>query len=266
MTSEPPDGRRIAAFFDLDKTVLATSSTLAFARPFRAEGLIDARSAIKSAYAQAMFRLGGADEKQMQRMRDHLTGLVAGWEVAQIRQIVDETLHEIVPPLVFAEAADLIADHRRRGHDVVIVSASGAEVVAPIARLLGADHAAATTMRIEDGRYTAEIENYCFGPGKVVEMERLAATHGYDLAGSYAYSDSSTDLPMLEAVGLPTAVNPDRALRKAAEERDWPILEFTDPLLPRRPERTVSLAAALALGVGVATGIGAGAAYRVRRR
>lgn len=141
MTDKPANGLntgRTAAFFDLDKTIIAKSSTLAFSKPFFAQGLINRRSVLKSSYAQFLFLLSGADHDQMERMREHLTAMCAGWDVEQVKAIVAETLHDIVDPLVFAEAADLIADHKLRGHDVIVVSASGEEIVAPIARALGA--------------------------------------------------------------------------------------------------------------------------------
>ncbi|WP_182360144.1 HAD family hydrolase [Tomitella gaofuii] len=231
----PP--RRVAAFFDLDKTLIAKSSTLAFSRPFFDEGLLNRRAVLKSSYAQFLFLLSGADADQIDRMRRHITAMCAGWDVEQIRSIVDETLDDIVTPLVFAEAAELIADHTALGHDVVVVSASGEEVVAPIAAALGADHSVATRMEVSEGKYTGEVDFYCFGTGKVEAIRRLAEQHGYDLSRSHAYSDSSTDLPMLECVGNPTAVNPDRKLRKAAAERGWPVLTFVDAVAIRRGRR-----------------------------
>ncbi|WP_024795068.1 HAD-IB family hydrolase [Tomitella biformata] len=258
---------RVAAFFDLDKTLIAKSSTLAFSRPFFDEGLLNRRAVLKSSYAQFLFLISGADRDQMDRMRTYLTAMCAGWDVEQIKSIVGETLHDIVTPLVFAEAADLIAEHTALGHDIVVVSASGEEVVQPIAKALGATHSAATRMCIEDGKYTGELEFYCFGEGKVEAINRLAAEHGYDLEHCHAYSDSSTDLPMLEAVGHPTAVNPDRLLRKSAAAHGWPVLTFTDAVAINSRHLTPgpsTLAAGAAAGVGA---VAAGAlAYRLLRR
>ena len=130
----------VAAFFDLDKTILAKSSTLAFSRPFFDGGLLNRRSVLRSAYAQFVFALQGADHDQMEKMRAYLSSMVAGWPVQTVRDIVAETLHTIVDPLVYDEAVDLIESHQAQGHHVVIVSASGAEVVEPIGQMLGADH------------------------------------------------------------------------------------------------------------------------------
>lgn len=114
-------------------------------------------------------------------MRTHLTNMCTGWDVAQVKSIIDETLHDIVTPLVFAEAADLIAANKLCGRDVVVVSASGEEIVAPIARALGATHAMATRMVVEDGKYTGDVAFYCYGEGKVQAIRELAAREGYPL-------------------------------------------------------------------------------------
>ena len=143
-----------AAFFDLDKTVIAKSSALAFGRPFYRDGLISRRDVVKSAYAQLMFRLGGTDEQTMARTRDYLAALCKGWRVEQVRQIVAETLNELINPYVYAEAATLIGEHQAAGRDVVLVSASGEEMVRPIGELLGITDVIATRMSIVDGRYS----------------------------------------------------------------------------------------------------------------
>jgi len=249
--------RRTAAFFDLDKTVIAKSSTLAFSKPFQAGGLISRRAVLRSAYAQFVYLVGGADHDQMEKLRQFMSQLCAGWEVATVREIVADTLHNIVDPLVYDEAVSLIEEHHLAGRDVVIVSASGVEVVEPIAEMLGADHVVATRMEIEDGRYTGGIEYYAYAEEKARAVEDLAARRDYDLAASYAYSDSVTDLPMLEAVGHPHAVNPDKELRRAAAERGWPVLVFTKPVVLRSriqmPPAGPTLAA-LAVGGAVAVG------------
>ena len=258
--------RPIAAFFDLDKTIIARSSTLAFSRPFFDEGLINRRAVLKSSYAQFLFMLSGMDADQTEKMRSLLAGLCAGWDTAQVQSIVAETLHDIVDPLVYAEAAALIADHRSRGHDVVVVSASGEEVVGPISAMVGADHHVATRMATADGLYTGEIDFYCWGEGKADAIRALAAERGYDLAACHAYTDSVTDLPMLEVVGHPTAVNPDRALRREAIGRGWPVLTFSNPVSLRARIPTASRTAVTAAGAGLTAAVGAGAWALWRRR
>ena len=242
-----------AAFFDLDKTIIAKSSALAFSKPFQAGGLISRRAVLRSAYAQFVFLVGGADHDQMEKMRQFMSQLVAGWDVATVKEIVAETLHNIVDPLVYDEAVQLIEEHHAAGHDVVIVSSSGTDVVEPIGALLGADRVVATRLEIVDGRYTGEIDYY---------EER-----GYVLEDCYAYSDSATDIPMLEAVGHPYVVNPDRELRKLATSQDWPVLTFSKPVALRSrvrlPPSSPTLAALAVGGVVVA---GAAVWAGVRRR
>jgi HAD superfamily hydrolase (TIGR01490 family) len=260
---------RTAAFFDLDKTVIAKSSTLTFGKSFYQGGLINRRAALRTAYTQFVFLVGGADHDQMERMRAYLSALCRGWNVQQVREIVAETIHELIDPIIYDEAASLIEEHHLAGRDVVIVSTSGAEVVEPIGELIGADRVVATRMVVEDGRFTGEVEYYAYGPTKAEAVRELAESEGYDLSRCYAYSDSATDIPMLEAVGHPHAVNPDRALRREAVARDWPILAFQRPVrlkqrvpaftMPQRP----ALAAAVAVGAAAAT---AGLVWYASRR
>jgi HAD superfamily hydrolase (TIGR01490 family) len=251
-------GKHSAAFFDLDKTIIAKSSVLAFGRPFYQNGLLNRRAVLRSAYAQFVFALAGADEDQIERMRAYLTSMCSGWDVAQVREIVSETLHDIIDPIVYDEAVELIGEHKAAGREVVIVSSSGEEVVAPIGAMLGADHVIATQMLVADGKYTGEIGRYAYGPEKAIAIRELAAERGYDLAHSYAYSDSATDVPMLEAVGHPFVVNADRALRKIATERGWPMLTFSNavPLRERisglRPEHPAATATVVGAGVAAA--------------
>jgi HAD superfamily hydrolase (TIGR01490 family) len=266
VTSPSPNGTGVAAFFDLDKTIIAKSSAFVFSRPLFQEGLINRRAVLKSSYAQFMFLLAGADTEQMERMRARITAQCTGWDIAQVTAIVEETLHDIVDPLVYAEATELIASHRERGEDIVVVSASGAEIVQPIAKMIGATHTVATRMVTQDGRYTGEVEFYCAGVNKALAARELARQHGYELQRCHAYSDSITDLPLLEAVGHPTAVNPDRALRREAQQRGWPVLTFSAPvsLRSRIPAPSKGqIAAAVGLGAVAAAGV---AWYGLRRR
>lgn len=266
----PPE--RSAAFFDLDKTIIARSSTFAFSRPFYAGGLITRSAVLRSAYAHFLFLVGGADHDQMERLRAYLSDLVTGWDVQQVRDIVAETLQELIQPLVFREATALIEEHHAAGRDVVIVSSSGAEVVEPIGVMLGADRVVATRMVVDAGRYTGEIEFYAYGEHKAAAVRELAEREGYDLAGCYAYSDSITDLPMLAEVGHPTAVNPDRSLRREATTRGWPVVDFNHPvrLRERVAEQVQRMPAPRPPTVAVALGASAATAgliwYAARRR
>lgn len=262
MSASSTSTARAAAFFDLDKTVIAKSSTLAFSRPFYKGGLVNRRAVLKSSFAQFVYLLQGADEDSMDRMRDYLKALCAGWPVDQVTAIVAETLHELIDPMVYAEAVALFDEHHAAGRDVVLVSSSGEEVVGPIGDMLGVDHVIATRMVVADGRYTGEIDFYAYGENKAVAIREMAGQRGYDLAQCWAYSDSFTDRPMLEVVGNPVAVNPDKPLRRHAAEQGWRLREFRRPVrarsrmpsLPAPPGPPVAYAgAAVAAGaVGLA--------------
>ena len=255
--------RRSAAFFDLDKTIIAKSSSLAFSKPFQAGGLITRRAMLRSAYAQFVYLVGGADHDQMEKMRAFMSQLCAGWDVATVKDIVADTLHNVVDPIVYDEAVSLIEEHRLAGRDIVIVSTSGEEVVGPIGEMLGADRVIATRMEVVDGKYTGEIDYYAYAEEKARAIERLAVARGYDLEQCFAYSDSITDAPMLEAVGHPHAVNPDKDLRRLAASQGWPILQFTRPVTLRSRIPVKPTLAALTVGTALTVG---GAIWLNRRR
>ncbi|NDB18276.1 MAG: HAD family hydrolase [Actinobacteria bacterium] len=262
------DGTRwnSAVFFDLDKTLLASSSSWAFAKPFYQGGLMGRRAAARSAYAQLIFAISGANARNTETLRRELSRLVTGWPVETVRRVVSEAIDVVVDPLVHAEALDIIEQHRAAGRAIVIISASGSDVVEPIAERLGADFVVASELQTRDGRYTGNITFYAYGPAKAEAMRELAHRQGWDLAECYAYSDSSTDIPMLEAVGQPHAVNPDAALRTVALERGWPLLRWHRTVSLRERfgninPRTASLVALGVVGMSVAVRV-----MRVRAR
>ena len=253
-----------AAFFDLDKTVIAKASMVAFGRPFYHGGLINRRTALRALYGELVYLHIGASEQKLNRIRESVLRLIKGWHRDRVCEIVAEAIEAIVEPIIFAEAADLIDWHHDQGRFVVIVSASPEEIVTPLSRFLGADDCIASKARVDDqGRYTGKMQFYAFGPFKAEAMDALAAERGIDLAASYAYTDSYTDLPMLEAVGHPVAVNPDRVLNRYAREHEFEVLHFSQTVslwsrvrdrigaVPPRPAIAVS-AGAVALGVGAA--------------
>ena len=258
-----------AAFFDLDKTVIAKASMVAFGRPFYREGLISRRHVVRAMYGQLVYMHLGAGEQKLARIRESVLRLTRGWEQERVRRIVRETLEEVVEPIVYAEAAELIAEHRAAGRRVFIVSASPQELVEPLAEYLGADEAIASRAQVdEEGRYTGEMAFYAYGAFKAEAMQEIAAHEGIDLAASYAYSDSYTDAPMLEVVGHPVAVNPDRVLLKLAREHGWEVRQFTRPV-PLRTRRVPTPPAGPTAAVGGAVVAGTAAAlvwWRARGR
>jgi HAD superfamily hydrolase (TIGR01490 family) len=247
-----------AAFFDLDKTVIARASMVAFGRPMLAAGFINRWLLLRALWSQLVFHYFGADEERMRKFRESALRITRGWDRAKISALVRETLVDVIEPLVYDEALELIEAHRRAGRRVFIVSASPEEIVVPLAGFLGVDGAIATRARVDEhGRYTGEVDFYSYGPFKADAMREIAAREGLDLGSSFAYSDSITDLPMLEAVGHPVAVNPDRDLARIARERGWEIRWFRHgvPLRERVPMPAPRTAALLA-GATALTGAG----------
>ena len=256
-----------AAFFDLDKTVIASASMVAFGRRFYDAGMISRRTVLRGLWGQLVYLHLGASEEKLTRMRETVLALTRGWDQSKVSAIVEDALTSVVEPIIYAEALELMAEHRRAGRRIVIVSASPEEVVDPIGRLLDVDDVLASRSQVDhEGRYTGEMAFYAYGPFKADAMEDLAARRGIDLAASYAYSDSYTDLPMLEAVGHPVAVNPDRPLAKAARDRGYEVRSFARPvrLRDRLPAHT-GQATGVAAGVA-ALGLGAVLWWRSARR
>jgi len=257
-----------AAFFDLDKTVIAKASIAAFGLPFYHGGLVNRRLIARAVVSQIVYLHLGASEQKLARVRESMLTLTKGWDQAQIREIVREALEETVEPIIYAEALDLIEAHRAAGHKVFLVSASPEEIVEPLAEHLGVDGCIATRAVVDaEGRYAGEMDFYAYGPFKAEAMVALADADGIDLAESWAYSDSYTDLPMLEAVGHPVAVNPDRVLAKTAKERGWEVMQFTKPVRLRDRVSVPSLPlTAMVAGGAAAAATGALLAWRIARR
>jgi HAD superfamily hydrolase (TIGR01490 family) len=246
-----------AAFFDLDKTVIAKASIAAFGRTFYRGGLISRSTVVRALASQFVYMHLGASEQKLARVRENVLEMTKGWNQQEVSRLVREALEDIVEPIIYAEALDLIERHQAAGRLVYLVSASPEEIVRPLAGYLGARGSIASTAVIDaDGRYTGEMDFYAYGPFKADAMRDVAEREGIDLSASYAYTDSYTDAPMLEAVGHPVAVNPDRVLAKLAKERGWEIAEFTRPvrMRDRLPVPSGTVAATSAAAVGVAAG------------
>ena len=255
-----------AAFFDLDKTVISKSSSLALTRPMYRAGLVSRSALLKGAYAQMVYLLVGADEKKMDRVKESMLVLTKGWEKEQVEQVIREALTELIDPYIYQEALDLMELHRALGRKIFIVSSSPEEVVRSLAEHLGDVEVIATRAKIEDGKFTGELEFYAYGENKAEMIRHIAEEQGIDLSTSYAYSDSATDLPMLEAVGHPVAVNPDRDLRKEAERRGWQIRDFRRPVRLRQRLPQVSPPSPVVAAVVASAAILAVVGWAVARR
>ena len=240
-----------AAFFDLDKTVIAKSSLVALGPEFHARGMLRRRTLAWGVISQMLFLRFGADEEKLTKIRESVLKVTKGWDANEIRELVAETITERIEPLIYAEALELIDHHLSQGDEVWLVSMSPAEVVEPFAELLGITGAIASKAKIDaQGKFTGEMEFFAQGENKAVAIRELAQKRGIDLAESFSYSDSATDIPMLEVVGHAFAVNPDKELAKTAHEREWPILSFSHPVRAhdRNKSHTPFFLSALVLG------------------
>jgi HAD superfamily hydrolase (TIGR01490 family) len=224
---------RAAAFFDLDRTLISRSSSLALAGTFRRRGLIGRRDLAKAAIAQLVFARFGAGQSRVGQTADSAMSVLRGLPVTLMQQIAAEAWEPVLKPLVYREALDLAEDHRARGESVFIASAALQEVVEEISSRLGFDGAIASRAEVRDRAYTGRLDRRLYGQAKADALVELATAEGIDLSGSTAYSDSYSDVPFLEAVGHPVVVNPDRELRRLAAEAEWPSLRFATMAFPR---------------------------------
>lgn len=251
-TEQPRDlfSSPTAAFFDLDKTILATASTMALRSPLVSAGIMTRWDALSAALLQLPYLLTGADDERMQGMMKALGEFTRGWDPVLAENIVTRALGTSISPICYVEALNLIEEHRIQGHHVVIASASPLEIVRPVARMLGAEAALSTIVGTgEDGLIDGTIRHFNHGDGKALACAELAAERGWDLTSSYAYTDSVSDLPLLELVGHPVAVNPDRALAKIARERSWEVASFTHTARVKKPRKRTAAKAILPLAV-----------------
>ena len=223
---------RPAAFFDLDGTLIPGSANIPLAKEAFRQGLVTPWELAKDLRQGVSFLLKGATDERSAQVRDRILGAVAGHPAAKVEALGDHFMTDLVDSLQPA-LAPVLATHAEAGRDRIVLSASPTEIVSRFASEAGLELGTGTTSeRDQDGVYTGRLAGpFCYREGKVAVMTELAATRGYDLELSYAYSDSISDLPMLEAVGHPVAVNPEPELRELATRRGWPIVETS--ALPR---------------------------------
>ncbi len=239
---------KAAAFFDLDRTLISGSSAFYFGLAAWHNKLLPTRDLLDDAAKAVSFRLFGATDESSEAVRDRILQAVEGIEqtdlIALNEEIVPRILEKVRP-----ESRGLIDMHHEAGRDCWIVSASPQEIIDPLATALGMEGAIGTRSAVVDGRYTGELDGpFVYGAGKAEAIAKLSAERGYDLRLSYAYSDSASDLPMMEMVGHPVAVNPDGPLENVANQRGWPIVEFS-----QRTKQVVRTTTAIAGAGALAT-------------
>jgi HAD superfamily hydrolase (TIGR01490 family) len=221
-----------AAFFDLDRTLVSKSSSLALAPEFRRRGLIRRRDLAKATAAQLVFVRFGAGTSRVGQTAESAMAILRGLPVGVMQEIVDASLQTALKQHVYRDALEAVEEHQSRGEPSFIVSAALQEIVNALARELGFAGGVGSTAEVEDGVYTGRLVRRLYGQEKADALGELADREGIDLDASTAYSDSASDLPFLEAVGTPVVVNPDRALRKIAAGRGWQVRRFSTKAFP----------------------------------
>ncbi|WP_407636826.1 HAD family hydrolase [Hamadaea tsunoensis] len=252
-----------AAFFDLDNTVMQGASLYYFARGLAARKYFTTGDLLKFGWSQLKFRLfAHEDAGDISEAREAALAFIAGWKVEDVRRLSEEIFDELIAERIWAGTRALAEQHIAHGDRVWLVTAAPVELGEVIARRLGLTGALGTVAEIRDGVYTGRlVGDMLHGPAKETAVRALAAAEGIDLADCYAYSDSVNDLPMLGAVGHPTAVNPDSSLRRHARARGWQIRDFRTT----RKAAKVAVPATLAAGV-LAGAVTAGLAIRNRNK
>src|SRR5437588_949230 len=252
---------RAAAFFDLDRTLMEGSSAFQFGRAAYRAGLMSRRQLVADAWANVRFRLRGSTDEGTLALRDRISASLAGTRVRDLERLGADVLARILPR-IYPRVLAIAYEHQDAGRRVYIATAASNELAEILAQVLSLDGGIGSQFsEVRDGVYTGEPTGlFIYGAGKARAIEQLAAREGIDLAASYAYSDSHSDVPMLRLVGHPVVVNPDAELHRLAREEGWEVLRF------ERLGRRLKAAAALT-GAAVAGGAGSAAlASRGRRR
>ena len=246
---------RSAAFFDLDKTLMAGSSGMVFARVASRHGLVSRRQIAVWGRDHVRYRLRGATDDETRELLKVARETFKGVSEQEILRLAPEVLAGILPR-VYPEMLAEVHGHQDEGRATFIVSAAGNDMVRELARVLGMEGGIGTSYAVgADGRYTGKLNGpFVYGKGKVEAMQNYAAEHDIDLAESFAYSDSASDMPMLRAVGNPVVVNPDQALAEVAKAEGWRVLRFE------------KLGRKLAIAAGTALAAAGGTLLASRRR
>jgi HAD superfamily hydrolase (TIGR01490 family) len=251
-----PDERG-AAFFDLDRTLIEGSSAFQFGRAAYRAGLVNRRRLLADAWENVLFRLRGSTDAGTDALRERLGELLEGVRVRDLQRLAPDVLAGVLPRL-YPQMLELAYSHQDAGRPIVICTAASQEMADLMAVVLTFDGAVGSVSEVVDGHYTGRPGGpFTYREGKAQAIRELAEREGIDLAASWGYSDSESDLPMLRAVGHPVAVNPDAELARVAREEGWEVLRFD------RLGRRLRVGAA-ALGAMAVGGIGSRALQRAR--
>jgi len=235
-----------AAFFDLDRTLMAGSSAFQFGRAAYRAGLVNRRRLLADAWENVLFRLRGSTDAGTDALRERIGQLLEGVRVRDLQRLAPDVLAGVLPRL-YPQMLELAYSHQDAGRPIVICTAASQEMADLMAVVLTFDGAVGSVSEVVDGHYTGRPGGpFTYREGKAQAIRELAEREGIDLAASWAYSDSESDLPMLRAVGHPVAVNPDGTLARVAKEEAWEVLRFER--LHRRLRFAGALVGAAALG------------------
>lgn len=255
---------KVAAFFDLDKTLIDGATLLIVAPLLRKNGLIDLPTLVKAGIGAKVFEHFGATEARVEKVKRIALKIVDGWNREEMQELIEGVLEDLFLPKVYSEAVDLVQRHQNNGHEVVVVSSSPIELVRPIANMLGIEHVIATEIMLDsDGRCTNEFVQWVSGKAKPDAIRAFAQRHDINLSLSFAYSDSRTDIEFLETVGNALAINPDGKLRNHARANGWEIHAFAKPTKPENLNENNLIsntwvrtgAGISAAGAGIAAGV-----------
>jgi len=215
-----------AAFFDLDRTLMAGSSAYHFGRAMYKAGQMSRRQIFRDARDQIRFRLQGASDAAVNVLLDRVLEGIKGRRVVDLRRLTPDVLAGILPR-VYPQMLEVVREHQDAGRPAYIATAASQPAAEILAEALAMDGAIGTKWEIADGVYTGRLDGpFAYGEGKVTALKEFAAGNGIELSSSWAYTDAASDLPMLEAVGHPVAVNPDAELWEVARREGWDILRF----------------------------------------
>jgi HAD superfamily hydrolase (TIGR01490 family) len=249
------DPTRAAAFFDLDRTLMAGSSGFHWARAAYRAGLMSRGQLVSDAWENVKFRLRGSTDEATEAVRERVSTMIAGQRVRDLGRLSPQVLAGVLPRL-YPQMLRVAYEHQDAGRPVYICTAASQEMADLMAHVLQFDGAVGSRSEVVGEHYTGRASGpFAYREGKAQLMRELAGEQGIDLAASYAYSDSESDLPMLRAVGHPVAVNPDSPLARVAREEGWDVLRFET--LGKRLKVLAALIAFTAVG-------GAGGAARRR--
>jgi len=257
---EAPQDPTAAAFFDVDNTLMRGASLFYLGRGLYRRGYFQTREITRMAWSQAQFLLGAENLEHMNEARSFALTFIQDRSVAELSELSEEIFDQVLANKVWPGTRALTQMHLEQGQRVWLVTAAPVEIATVIAKKLGLTGAMGTVAEHVDGVYTGRlVGEVLHGPAKAEAVSALAAREGLDLARCAAYSDSSNDIPMLELVGDPCAINPDRELRAVARQRDWRVRDY------RRRRRATQLAVAAGTGAAVGGAVATTAAVRSRR-